>query len=127
MKHGTKTGPKPKTVGEYLAGLDAERRVALIKIRKAVRSAVPGIAECISYGLPAFRVNGKYFVGFGATSKGCSFYLGSTVRSHSDKLKGFDVDKGTIRFNAKRPPTTSLVKLLVKARITENPRFNGHA
>ena len=127
MKHRTKTGPKPKSIDEYLAGIDADKRAALRQIRKAVRSAVPGIAECISYGLPAFRIDGKYFVGFGATSKGCAFYLGSTVQSHRDELKGFDTAKGTIRFTADRPPSASLVKNLVGARIAENPRFHKRA
>ena len=41
---------KPQTIDEYLAGLSAENRAALQKVRRAVHAAAPGAEECISYG-----------------------------------------------------------------------------
>jgi hypothetical protein len=50
---------KRHTIDEYLAGLSPESRAALQKVRRAVHAAAPAAEECISYGMPAFRLNGK--------------------------------------------------------------------
>ena len=78
--------------------------------------------KCISYGLAAFRLDGKPLVGFGATANHCAIYLmsGSTVDAHKDELKNYDTSKGTIRFQADKPLPVALVRKLVKARIAEN-------
>jgi len=55
-----------KTIDEYLAGVNADHRSALQKIREAIRAAAPKAEECISYGIPAFRMNGRSLVFFGA-------------------------------------------------------------
>jgi uncharacterized protein YdhG (YjbR/CyaY superfamily) len=44
----------------------------------------------------------------------------TTVEAHKDELKGYDISKGTIRFQADRPLPAALVRKLVKARIAEN-------
>src|SRR5262245_57435062 len=113
---------KPKTIDEYLAALSADKRAALEKLRKAIRAAAPKAEECISYGLAAFRLNGRPLVAFGVTSNHCAFYpmSSSTVEAHKDELKDYDTSKGTIRFQANKPLPAALVRKLVKARIAEN-------
>jgi uncharacterized protein YdhG (YjbR/CyaY superfamily) len=112
---------KPKTIDQYLAALGDERRAALEKLRKSIRAAAPKAQECISYGLPAFQLDQKPLVAFGATAKHCAFYLlsGSIVERHQDELKNCDTSKGSIRFQPDKPPPTALVRKLVKARIAE--------
>src|SRR5882724_7119298 len=112
---------KPETIDEYLAPLSADKRAALEKLRKIIRAAAPKAEECISYQIPAFRLNGRMLVGFGATANHCAFYPmnSSTVESYKEELKGFKTSKGTIRFQADKPLPTALVRRLVKARIAE--------
>ena len=112
---------KPETIDEYLAALGDDKRAALEELRKIIKAAAPEAEECISYQIPAFRLNGM-LVGFGATAKHCAFYLMSstTVEAHQDDLKGYDTSKGTIRFQSDRPMPAALVRKLVKARIAEN-------
>ena len=112
---------KAKTIDEYLAGVSADQRAALEKLRKTIRAAAPKAEECISYGLAAYRQNGM-LVGFGATAKHCAFYLMSatTVAAHADELRGYDTSKGTIRFQPAKPLPAALVRKLVKARLAEN-------
>ncbi len=106
----------------YLAALGEEQRAALGKLRKTIRAAAPKAEEGISYGLAAFRLEGRPLVGLGASAKHCAFYLmsGSTVADHAAELKGYDTSKGTIRFPASKPLPAALVRKLVKARIAEN-------
>ncbi len=112
---------KPKTIDEYLAALNADQRAALKKLRKTIRAAAPKAEECISYQLPAFRLNGM-LVAFGATANHCAFYpmSSATVEAYKDELKEYDTSKGTIRFQPSKPLPAALVRKLVKARIAEN-------
>ena len=109
------------TIDEYLASVSDDKRPALEKLRNTIRSIAPKAEECISYGIPAFRLNGM-LVGFGATSKHCALYLmsGTIVEAFRDDLRGYDTSKGTIRFQAEQPLPVALVKKLVRARIAEN-------
>jgi uncharacterized protein YdhG (YjbR/CyaY superfamily) len=117
---------KPTTIDEYLAGVSTDQRAALEELRKTIRAAAPAAEECISYQLPAFRLNGA-LVGFGATANHCAFYLmsGSTVEAHQEELRGYDTSKGTIRFQPEQPLPAALVTKLVEARIAENGGRRG--
>jgi|ERR1700674_1137485 len=108
---------KLKTTDDYLATLSADKRTALEKLRKVIKSAAPKAEECISYGLPAFRLNGKFLVAYGAARNHCAFYAGSVVESFKSELKNYDTSKGTIRFPVDRPLPATLVRKLVRTRI----------
>src|SRR6266404_5374166 len=111
---------KAQTVDEYLEGLSKEKRAALEKIRRAIKSAAPKAEECISYGIPGFRLGGRYLMGFGAAAHHCSFYPGAhPVKAHKDELKDYETSKGTIRFQPDHPLPATLVRKLVKTRIAE--------
>lgn len=112
--------PKPETVDEYLAPLSPEKRAALEKLRRDIRAAAPGAEECISYQVPAFRLQGKMLVWFAAAKSHCAFYPGAVVEDMKDELAGYDISKGTIRFQPDEPLPASLVRKLVQARIGNN-------
>jgi uncharacterized protein YdhG (YjbR/CyaY superfamily) len=113
---------KPKTIDQYLAALSPDKRAALATLRRTIRAAAPGAEECISYRLPAFRLNGRMLVAFGATANHCAFYpmSSSIVPAYRDALKHYATSKGTIRFQAATPLPAVLVRKLVKARIAEH-------
>ncbi len=114
---------KPRTIDEYLAPLSDEKRAALQKLRRAIKSVVPEAEECISYQIPAFRLRGRMLVAFGAAANHCAFYPGAyPIRAHKNDLKTYDTSKGTIRFQADRPLPAALVRKLVKARVAEYVR-----
>jgi uncharacterized protein YdhG (YjbR/CyaY superfamily) len=112
--------PRTETHAAYLNRLGEDRRAALKKLRKDIKAAAPKAEECISYGIPGFRLNGKLLVSYGAGAKHCAFYPGSIVQAFKDELKGYDTSgKGTIRFPADKPLPSALVRKIVKARIAE--------
>src|SRR5437762_1006463 len=111
---------KPQTIDEYLAPLSKEKRAALEKLRRIIKSAAPKAEECISYGIPGFRLSSRLLVSFGAAENHCTFYPGAyPVKTHQDELKNYDTSKGTIRFPADSPLPATLVRKLVKSRIAE--------
>lgn len=102
---------KSATIDEYLDRVTQPRR-----------AAAPRAAECISYRLPAFRLDGRPLVAFGATARHCAFYpmSGNTVAAFARQLERLETSKGTIRFSPDKPLPAALVRKLVKARIAEN-------
>jgi len=106
-----------KTIDDYLATLNDAERVALEKLRKDIHAAAPGAEECISYRMPAFRLNGKVLCWFAAQTNHCAFYPGAVVQTQKALLRGYDTAKGTVRFQAARPLPALLVRKLVKAQI----------
>ncbi len=76
------------TPDEYLAALSDDKRRSLEKLRKDIKAAAPKAEECISYGIPGFRLNGELLVSYGAAAKHCAFYPGSTLQAFEKKMKG---------------------------------------
>ncbi len=112
-------GP-PQTIDDYLASLSEDKRAALEKLRAIIRSAVPDGEECISYGVPGVRLDGRLLVSFGAGKNHCALYPGAfPLEALRAELTGYDTSKGTIRFPANKPLPAALVRKLVRARTAE--------
>jgi len=110
----------PQSIDDYLAGLSVEKRAALQYLRRAIKVAAPKAVECISYGIPAFRLDGRVLVHIGAAAKHCAFYPGAhPIEAHKKALAAYDTSKGTIRFPPDAPLPATLVRKLVKTRIAE--------
>ena len=116
-----KTNP-PSTTQEYLAALPADQRAALQKLRRAIKAAAPGLEECMAYGVPSFRLDGKYLLSYGAAANHCAFYPGSVVQKLKSDLKGYSMSKGTIRFSSDKPLPDRIVRKLVKMRLAQRER-----
>jgi uncharacterized protein YdhG (YjbR/CyaY superfamily) len=107
-----------ETHDSYLEALSADKCRALRELRKDIRAAAPKAEECISYGLPSFRLNGKLLLSYGAAAKHCAFYAGSIAREFAKELEGYDTSgKGTIRFGSDNRLPPGLVRRIVQARV----------
>ncbi len=114
-------GRKPESIDDYLSGVSGERRVALEKLRKTIHAIAPKAEECISYQIPAFRLDGIVIAGFLATAKGCSYFpfSGMTLTTLARDVAGYEQTKGSLHFDPKKPLPASLVRKLIKTRIAE--------
>ena len=112
---------KPATVDAYLSTVKDERRAALEALRRTIRATLPEAEECISYGIPAFRLHGRIVAGFAATSKGCSYYpfSGSTLATLARDLARYEGTRSAVHFGPDRPLPAALVRKLIRARIAE--------
>ncbi len=113
-------------VDEYLDAVPAEQRVVLDRLRELIRAAAPEAVEGIAYAAPAYRLDGRYLVGFASGKRNCSFYTGrAPLDAHALELAGFRLWKGTINFTPDRPLPDDLVTQLVRDRVGEFRRGTG--
>ena len=121
MKKTVSPTSVPRTIDEYLDRVSPDKRAALERLRTLIKAAAPGVEECISYQIPAFRLNGKVLVFFGAATNHCSFFPGALpIETLADELAGYDTSKGTIRFQPGSPIPAALVKKLVRVRVAQH-------
>ena len=116
--------PSADTIDDYLAGLPADRRRALEDLRAKIEQVAPGVVECISYRMPAFRLDGAVIAGFAATAKGCSYFpfSGSTLGTLRAELAGFEQTKSSLHFSPAKPLSLALVRKLITARVAETEK-----
>jgi len=108
-------------INSYLETVPGDSRAALLDIREAIRSAAPDAEEAFVYGVPGFKIDGKSLVCYASFKKHCGFYPMSPkiLSMFVSELKSYETYKGTIRFFPERPLPKSLVKKIVKARVSE--------
>lgn len=111
---------KPATIDEYITCFPPDIRETLQNLRRVVREAAPDVQEKISYGMPAFYLNGN-LVYFAAHKKHIGFYptpRGAEVLM--DKLSGYKMSKGAIRFPFDKPMPYDVIAEIVRFRVNEN-------
>lgn len=111
----------PKTIDEYLAALDDPKRSTLRKLRETIRSLAPDAVETISYGMPAFKENGKVVAGFAAFANHLAYlpHSGTTLSTVENDIVGYDHTKSSLHFAVGKPLPKTLVKKLIAARRAE--------
>ena len=112
---------KPSTIDAYLESVPEDRRRALEDLRTRILAIVPGAKECISYGIPAFRLDGAVIAGFCATVKGCSYlpFSGATLRTLARDLGRYEQTKSSLHFSPQKPLPMALLRKLLRTRIKE--------
>lgn len=110
-----------REIDRYLATLGQPKRKTLEALRKSILEAVPEAEQCISYGLPAFKVQGKTVAGFAAFKNHLSYlpHSGSVLAALADDTAGYEMTKGSLHFAIDKPLPKRLVTELVRTRMRE--------
>jgi uncharacterized protein YdhG (YjbR/CyaY superfamily) len=114
-------------VDDYLAAVSPPQRSVLEALRTTIRTVVPHAEECISYKIPAFRVDGHVVAGFAAFKTHMSYlpFSGSVLPALHSSLEGHTRTKSALHFTEASPLSNELVKLLLETRLSEI-RDRGH-
>ncbi|HEX9197843.1 MAG TPA: DUF1801 domain-containing protein [Candidatus Bathyarchaeia archaeon] len=110
----------PKNIDDYIDSFPREVRQLLEKIRLTVRKAAPKAEETISYGMPAFRLDG-ILVWFAGYKHHIGFYPGASgIAAFKKELSAYKGAKGSVQFPIDKPLPLALVSRIVKFRLEED-------
>jgi uncharacterized protein YdhG (YjbR/CyaY superfamily) len=105
-------------VDDYLASLEEPKRSTLEALRQTILDVVPDAEQCISYGAPAFRLQGKVIAGFAAFKNHLSYlpHSGSVFPELGSEISKYPTSSGALRFPVDEALPEALVKKLVTIR-----------
>ena len=108
-------------IDAYLADVDEPKRSTLEQLRRDILAVAPDAEQCISYAVPAFRVEGKVVAGFAAFKNHLSYlpFSGSVLPVLGDELADYQKSSGALRFAIDKPLPAALVKRLIEVRLDQ--------
>jgi len=111
---------KYTTIDAYFKDQAKSVQAMLGTLRGVIAKSAPGAMEVISYGMPAFKLNGRILVYFSAFQNHIGFFpTASGVSAFKKELAGYKTSKGTIQFPYDKPLPVGLVGKIVKFRVKE--------
>jgi uncharacterized protein YdhG (YjbR/CyaY superfamily) len=110
-----------KSVDDYIAAQPEAVQPVLVRVRSAIRKAVPKAEEVISYKMPAYTIGGHPVLYFASWKKHYSLYpvTERLVAACKGTPAACEVKKGTIRFPLNEPVPVKLVEQIAKLRAKE--------
>jgi uncharacterized protein YdhG (YjbR/CyaY superfamily) len=109
---------KPNSIDEYMVNFPKETQLILEEIRKTIQKTAPNASETISYGMPAFKQNGKVLIYFAAYPHHIGLY--ATPQGHEAfkaDLAKYKQGKGSVQFPINQPMPLALIARIVKFRV----------
>jgi uncharacterized protein YdhG (YjbR/CyaY superfamily) len=114
------TKKTPKNFDDYAHRFPKEVQQLLQKMRLTIKKAAPRAKETISYGIPAFTLNGM-LVWFAAFQNHIGFYpRTSAIAAFKKELSAYKRAKGSVQFPFDEPLPLALVSRIVKFRVKQN-------
>ncbi len=110
-----------RSVDEYLGAQPQAVRCALEQVRSAIRRALPGSEEVISYNIPAYKLQGERVLFFAGFKRHYSIY--PAKKRLIEVFKGepgpHEFKGSTIRFPLSEPVPVKLIERIAKFRAGE--------
>ena len=108
----------------YLANLEEPKRTTLRELRQTIHAVIPDAEQCISYGMPAFRLHGEVVAGFAAFTNHLSYlpHSGSVLSELADDIAGYVSTSGSLHFPIDQPLPRPLVEKLIEVRLRQRRR-----
>jgi uncharacterized protein YdhG (YjbR/CyaY superfamily) len=105
-------------IDRHLKKFSGEQLETLQHLRETILSIVPQAKETISYGMPAFEIDGKVVAGFEGFKKHCSYFphSGSVIEELESFPEWCEVSKGTLKFPIGKKLPKTLVRKLISVR-----------
>ncbi len=107
-------------IKNYINNQPAEIIPILERVRSIILENAPNVTESIAYGMPAYKLNSKPLVYFGAQKKHLGFYATPTGHEKfTTELSCYKQGKGSVQFPYNKPIPYELIANIVKFRVYE--------
>jgi uncharacterized protein YdhG (YjbR/CyaY superfamily) len=96
-------------------------RETMLEMRNRILEIIPDAEEVVSYGMPAFKLDGRVLAGLLANKKHVGYYpfSGSILHLFPEELAKFTTTKSAIHVPVDKPLAKGLIKKLMRARIQQ--------
>ena len=109
------------SINEYISTLPENAQKAMGEIIAAIKDVVPDAEEHISYNMPAFKVNGEYFIHFSAWKNHIGMYpIPAGNEAFQKQIEQYRSAKSSLNFPLDKPMPIKLIEKVIKFRIAEN-------
>lgn len=109
------------SINEYISTLPEDTQKAMGEIIATIKARVPNAEEHISYNMPAFKVNGEYFVHFSAWKNHIGMYpIPAGNEAFQKQIEQYRSAKSSLNFPLDKPMPIKLIEKVIKFRIAEN-------
>lgn len=110
--------PLATSIDDYLATFPKEVQARLKQMRTIIHKAAPRVEEKISYGMPAFSLNGKNLIYFAGYKQHIGLYGVPDTKEFQKEFVAYKTSgRGTIQFPLDKPLPVALISKIVKYRI----------
>lgn len=110
-------------VDAYIQAQDEPQRSRLEHLRTQILNVIPDAQQCISYGMPGFRIQGKVVAGFASYKKHIGYYphSGQVFKVMMDDLDGYEVSEkgGGVKFPIDSAVPDALIEKLIAVRMSQ--------
>lgn len=114
---------KNKKVDEYLDKYSGHLKEILKEVRKTIHSSIPESEETISYGMPAYKLNGEILVYFAGYKNHIGFYATPSGHKKFEKeLSKYKGGKGSVQFPLNEEIPFDLIQKIVTFRKIETQK-----
>ena len=111
----------PASVKKLYSSAPSPHRETMLEMRNRILEIIPEAEEVISYGMPAFKVDGAVVAGLLANKKHVGYYpfSGSILNLFPDELANYSKTMSSIHVPIDKPLPKGLIKKLIRARMSQ--------
>jgi uncharacterized protein YdhG (YjbR/CyaY superfamily) len=111
----------PSNVKKRYMSATSPHRETMLEMRNRILEIIPDAEEVVSYGMPAFKLDGRVLAGLLANKKHVGYYpfSGSILHLFPEELAKFSTTKSAIHVPVDKPLAKGLIKKLIRARIQQ--------
>jgi uncharacterized protein YdhG (YjbR/CyaY superfamily) len=110
-------------IDDYIQKFSPPISERLSRIRKIMHEEIPGAEEVLSYGVPTFKLQGKYVAYFAGFNNHLSIYpVFSSMEEALPEIVQYRTGKGTLQFSHKKPLPLPLIRKIVRLLLAEHQK-----
>jgi len=111
---------KSESINEYISRFPISAQKKLKQLRAIIKKNVPKAEETISYGMPAYKLNGP-LVYFAAYKNHIGFYPTPVpILAFKQELKNYKTSKGAVQFPLDENLPVALIGKMLRFKVKAN-------
>lgn len=116
-------------IDKFFATVAEPKLSTLEEMRRRILSIVPDAEQCISYGMPSFRIDGRVVASVAPFKNHLNYspHSGQIFKRVPELLTGYVYSPGSLQFQVDEPLPIELLRRLIELRLIEIHEQNAAA